>query len=87
MLYDPAVDVYLESPTAAVDSPEWKAVARSYIRRGVRTVRDPRIHRALELIARDHTQAEIAAELDMTEKAVERMLANQRTRIRKLGIA
>lgn len=76
----------LEPVTVALDGPEWKAVAHSYIRRGVRTIRDPRIHRALELIATDHTQAEIAHELDMSEKAVERMLANQRDRIRKLGI-
>jgi hypothetical protein len=41
----------------------------------------------LELIASDQSLAEIASDLKMTEKAVERMLANQRTRIRKLGIA
>jgi hypothetical protein len=86
-LIDPADDPLLDISTAAIDGPEWRAVARSYIRRGARAIRDPRVHRALELIAADHTQAEIAADLQMTEKGVERMLANQRTRIRKLGIA
>lgn len=69
------------------ESPEWRAVARGYIRRGMRAVNDPRLHRAMELIAADNTQAEIAEDLDITEKAVERMLANNRDRIRKLGIA
>lgn len=88
VLIDPSTtNPLLEAPIAAVDNPEWKAVARGYIRRGVRGVSDPRAHRALQLIASDHTQAEIASELNMTEKAVERMLANQRTRIRRLGIA
>jgi len=88
LLIDPAVDdPRLEALTAAVDSPEWKAVARGYIRRGVRGIRDPRVHRALVLIASDHSQAEIAADLGVSERAVERMLANNRDRIRKLGIA
>jgi hypothetical protein len=52
--------------SSAVDSPEWQAVARAYIRRGVRGVRDPRVHRALQLIASDHAHAEIAADLGMS---------------------
>jgi DNA-binding phage protein len=88
MLFDPAADdSLLDSMAPAVDSPEWKAVARSYVRRGVRAINDHRVHRALEMIARDRPQSEIARELGMTEKAVERMLANQRARIVKLGIA
>lgn len=70
-----------------MDGPEWQAVARGYIRRGMRGIHDPKVHRALELIAADHSQAEIAHDLGMSEKGVERMLANQRTRLRKLGIA
>ncbi len=88
VLVDPTVaDPRLDAPTSAIDSPEWKAVARGYIRRGTRAVHDPRVHRALELIATDHTQAEIAVDLGVSEKAIERMLANNRDRIRKLGIA
>lgn len=88
MLLEPGVDDYLlHSLAPAVDSPEWKAVARSYIRRGTRAINDPRAHRALEMIARDRPRAEIARELGMTEKALERMLANQRARIARLGIA
>lgn len=88
MLLDPATDdSRLHRQTSVVDSPEWKAVARSYIRRGTRAINDPRAHRALEMIARDRPQAEIARELGMTEKAVERMMANQRARIARLGIA
>lgn len=87
-LVDPtAADPCMEIPTAVLDGPEWKAVAQGYIRRGTRAVRDPRVHRALELIAADHTQAEIATDLGVSEKAIERMLANNRDRIRKLGIA
>ncbi|QJY51152.1 hypothetical protein [Pseudonocardia broussonetiae] len=87
-LIDPtAADPRMNTPTATIDSPEWKAVARGYIRRGTRAVRDPRVHRVLELIATDHTQAEIAVDLGVSEKAIERMLANNRDRIRKLGIA
>jgi hypothetical protein len=78
---------HLQRPAAAIDGPEWRAVARGYIRRGVRGVRDPRVHRALQLIASDHTHAEIAADLGMSEKGVERMLANNRNRLRRLGIA
>jgi hypothetical protein len=52
--------------SSAVDRPEWQAVARAYIRRGVRGVRDPRVHRALQLIASDHSHAEIAADLGMS---------------------
>ena len=84
---DPADDPTLDLAAPAVDGPEWRAVARGYIRRGVRGIQDPRVHRALELIAADHSQAEIAHDLGMSEKGVERMLANQRTRLRKLGIA
>ncbi|MHA6631829.1 hypothetical protein ACU61A_40905 [Pseudonocardia sichuanensis] len=86
-LVDPADDPTLDVAAPAVDGPEWRAVARGYIRRGVRGIRDPRVHRAFELIAADHSQAEIAHDLGMSEKGVERMLANQRTRLRKLGIA
>ncbi len=87
-LIDPDLDAHhLEALASAADSPEWKAVARGYIRRGVRGIRDPRVHRALEMIASDHSQAEIAVDLGVSERAVERMLANNRDRIRKLGIA
>jgi hypothetical protein len=87
-LIDPADAAQLtETRTSGIDSPEWRAVARGYLRRGIRRIADPRVHRALELIASDHTHAEIAHELGMTPKAVERMLANNRTRLKNLGIA
>lgn len=63
-----AADPRMDAPTAAIGSPEWKAVARGYIRRGTRAVRDPRIHRALELIAADHTQAVAGGRYSITTK-------------------
>ncbi|MGH4022037.1 MAG: hypothetical protein ACRDT0_22935 [Pseudonocardiaceae bacterium] len=80
VLIDPTEDPRLDASSTAVDGPEWKAVARAYIRRGVRRIGDPRAHRALELIASDHTQAEIAVELGMTEKAARAAAATGRIR-------
>jgi hypothetical protein len=69
------------------DDPQWLAVARIQIRRGTRGIQDPRLRPVLERIITGATQAEIAEELDLTVRTVERLLANHRYRIRKLGIA
>ncbi len=47
------------------------------------TVKNPRVRKAMLMTAGGFTQAEIAIELGVSEKAVERMLANERTRQRK----
>lgn len=73
--------------TRDIDDPQWLAVARSQIWRATRGIRDPRLRQVLERIMTGSTHKEIAADLDMTEKAVERLIANHRNRIKTLGIA
>lgn len=47
------------------------------------SIRDPRLKRALVWTAAGWQQSEIARELDVSEKTVERMLGNHRQRIRR----
>ncbi|HEX8509341.1 MAG TPA: hypothetical protein VF635_07575 [Propionibacteriaceae bacterium] len=47
------------------------------------TVKDARVRKAMKLTAEGRTQAQIAVELQVTEKTVERMLSNERARLRK----
>ncbi|WP_244928549.1 sigma factor-like helix-turn-helix DNA-binding protein [Nocardioides sp. W7] len=58
------------------------AIDRSVIEQALAQVKDPRVKRAMLLTANGRSQAEIAAELNITVKAVERMLANERMRQR-----
>jgi DNA-directed RNA polymerase specialized sigma24 family protein len=51
------------------------------------TVKRSQVRKVMHLRAEDWTHAEIAELLRVTEKAVERMLANERDRLRKRGIA
>lgn len=54
----------------------------------LRGVRDPRVQRAMLLTAQDLPQSAIAEDLGVSEKTVERMIANERDRIRRRrGIA
>jgi hypothetical protein len=53
----------------------------------LRQVRDIRVRRALVMAAAGIPQREIAERLRCTTKAVERMLANERTRMRRRGTA
>ena len=46
-------------------------------------IRDERVVKALIWTADGKSQAEIAVELEVTEKTVERMLANERARVRR----
>lgn len=46
-------------------------------------IKDVRVRRAMAMTAVGRSQAEIAAELGVTEKTVERMLSNQRARLRR----
>ena len=76
----------MDAPTVAIDSPGGRRSRRA-ASGGNRAVRDPRIHRALELIHRpSHARAEIAGDLGVS-KAIEALLANNHDRIRKLGCA
>jgi DNA-directed RNA polymerase specialized sigma24 family protein len=71
----------------AVDSPEHQTVNRQEILRGLRLATNDNVRRALTLTADGFTQREIATELAVTEKAVERMINNHLTRMRERGIA
>lgn len=50
--------------------------------RALRTIRDRRVRQAMFMHADGRTYAEIAIELEVTGKAVERMIANERNRLR-----
>lgn len=60
-----------------------QAIDRKIIVEALAAVKDPRVKRAMLRRAQGRTHAEIALELDVSEKAVERMLANERERQRK----
>lgn len=55
--------------------------------RALRAIKNPRVRRALVYRGAGYTHAEIAERLGTTEKAVERMLAYERHRLRRRGIA
>jgi DNA-directed RNA polymerase specialized sigma24 family protein len=69
------------SPRAA--SADGRAIDRTVAMRALATVKDPRVRKAMLRRAEGRSHAEIAAELKVTEKTVERMLANERQRSRK----
>lgn len=56
------------------------AADRAVIEQALAEVQDPRVRRAMRLTAVGATQSEIATDLGVTEKTVERMLANERHR-------
>jgi len=60
-----------------------QAIDRTIAMGALSSVKDPRVRRAMLRRAQGRSQAEIAIELEVTEKAVERMLANERQRLRK----
>jgi RNA polymerase sigma factor (sigma-70 family) len=76
-----------EARTPDTADPQWIAVARHRIRRATRGIQDQRLQPVLELLITGRTQTEIAQELGLTVKTVERLLANHRHRIKQLGIA
>ncbi|MBT9257722.1 sigma-70 region 4 domain-containing protein [Phycicoccus sp. KQZ13P-1] len=51
------------------------------------TIKDPRVRQAMRLRGEDWTQAQIADYFEVSEKTVERMIANERARPKKRGIA
>jgi DNA-directed RNA polymerase specialized sigma24 family protein len=80
-------DGLIDAFAGSSKGPESQAVAGVIATEALSTVKDPRVHDAMHLRAADWTHAEIAELLGVTEKAVERMLANERARLRKRGIA
>lgn len=81
-------DLTDDSDTLADFSPravagDLQAIDRTIIAEALSTVKDPRVKKAMMWKAGGRTYAEIAVELEVTEKAVERMLANEWERQRK----
>lgn len=72
----------LEVLGAGTADTEKSAIDRTVIEQALAEVKDPRVRRAMVLTAIGRSQAEIAFELNITVKAVERMLANERERQR-----
>lgn len=77
----------LEPFAGTSKGPEAQAVAGVTASGAMSTVKNPRVRKVMHLRAEDWTHAEIADLLGITEKAVERMLANERARLKKRGIA
>lgn len=63
------------------------AVAKSAADRAFSTVKDPRVRKAMLWTAAGWTQGEIATQLTVTEKTVERMLSNERKRLHRRRLA
>ena len=57
------------------------------IRRVLATIKDPRVKQAFVLSSAGHSHVEIARRLGVTDKAVERMMANERDRQRRENVA
>jgi DNA-directed RNA polymerase specialized sigma24 family protein len=70
-----------------VESPEARLVQQDQVARALSRVCNPKVQRALVLHGAGMTYTEIAYDLHVTPKAVERMIANERDRMRKRGIA
>jgi DNA-directed RNA polymerase specialized sigma24 family protein len=69
------------APTVAAD--DQRALDSVIAMRALRSIRDRRVHHAMFRHADGRTYAEIAIELEVTEKTVERMIAHARNRLRK----
>lgn len=70
-----------------IESPEGHLARQDEVARTLSKVRDPRVRRALVLLGAGMTHGEIAIDLCVTPKTVERMIANERDRMKKRGIA
>jgi DNA-directed RNA polymerase specialized sigma24 family protein len=74
-----ALDIF----TPRMPSPDDRAIDGAVALEVIATIKDPRVKRAMLLTAGGQSQAEIAIDLEVSEKTVERMLANERARIRR----
>lgn len=81
-LTDPTLD-NLDHWGSAADAPDRQAVAGIMSTVAMAGIKNPKVRKAMFMTAEGRTQAEIGVELGVTEKAVERMLANERKRIRR----
>jgi hypothetical protein len=68
-------------------APDRRAADRVIALEAMTAIKDPRVKKAMLMTEAGWTQAEIAIELGASVRAVERMLANQRDRFKKRGVA
>lgn len=80
-------DGFVDELNGTSKGPESQALAGVTASNAISTVKNPRVRKVMHLRADDWTHAEIAEHFGITEKAVERMIANERDRLRKRGIA
>lgn len=86
-LYESTDDVAeLDFHAGGVDIVERKVIAGIVASAAMSSVKDPRVRKAMHMIAEGHPQADVARVLGITEKAVERMLANERARLKTRGV-
>lgn len=76
----------LDAFAHTVTADEHRALDSVRAMRALRSIKDPRVRQAMLLSATGKTHAEIAIEQEVTEKAVERMIANERTRLRNRAV-
>jgi len=78
---------FLDSTRPQEDGPEHRVIDGVTAELALATVKDPRVRHAMVRRADGWSHADIAAEIAVSEKTVERMIANERARLRKRGIA
>lgn len=82
-----ADDPHLNKRDPRVESPESDAIDHVLANDVITMIKDERVRKAMIWAAAGRTQAEIAVDLEVSEKTVERMLYNERQRLRKRGTA
>nr|WP_157554196.1 sigma factor-like helix-turn-helix DNA-binding protein [Herbidospora sakaeratensis] len=69
-----------------ITGPEQRLVVQSEVERAIKAISNPRVRHAVLLHAMGMPHREIGEELGISDKAVERMIANERTRMTNRGI-
>ena len=69
-----------------IDAVDRQVIASIVASDAMASVKNPRVRKAMFMTANGHPQTEIARVLGVTVKTVERMLANERDRLRQRGV-
>lgn len=77
----------LELLDAEIDAPDRRVIAGIVGSEAMATIKDPRVRKVMFMTAEGWSQAEIAKQMGVTAKTVERMLANERDRLWKRGVS
>lgn len=79
---DDELDYYSEKATPV----DRQVIASIVASKAMSEIEDPRVRKAMHMTADGYPQTDIARVLGVSVKAVERMLANERERLRKRGV-